>query len=189
MDKSLVDKAVRVVKFGQKAIYLPKFTIALIRTPRLSPYHARFQVPLNFSKFDLRDYLYHAYNVRALSIRSYIEQQPVRAHVSAPRQLFRPEAKKFMTIEMSAPFVWPAEPESWEKWMDEGAEGKKTGRARAEQKLQIEEIEARREEYEVLREQARSVLEGAQREGREAWEKGRSEKWVRSDERGFAVKV
>jgi large subunit ribosomal protein L23 len=169
----------------------PKFTVALIRTPRLSPYHAKFLVPLSFSKFDLRDYLYHAYNVRALSIRSYIHQQPVRDHTSAPRSFFRPDAKKYMTIEMDKPFVWPAEPESWDKWMEKGREepAKAGSRQRAEEKLEVQEMEEKRVLIESLRKHARSVLGEAQREGSGAWEKGRTEKWVGSKEGGFGVKV
>jgi large subunit ribosomal protein L23 len=89
----------------------PKFTVALVRTPRLSPYHARFLVPLDFSKYDLRDYLYHAYSVKAFNIRSYVKQMPVRDTPAQPRHWFRPESKKYMTIEMEQPFVWPETPD------------------------------------------------------------------------------
>lgn len=147
----------RVIRFGKNPIYLPKFTITLLRTPKLSPYHAKFQVPLYFSKLDLRDYLYNAYNVRALSIRSVVQQQPVRDHVDAMRQFFRPESKKFMTIEMDKPFVWPAEPESWEPWG-------KSERAKRDQYAIDEAVGgdtvAIRKEALALREQAQALLEG-----------------------------
>ncbi|KAF2034864.1 mitochondrial ribosomal protein subunit L23 [Setomelanomma holmii] len=100
----------KLIAFGSKKIYLPKFTVAFIRTPSLSPYHARFLVPLDFSKYDLRDYLYHAYNVRCFNIRSYVKQMPVRDTQAQPRHWFRPESKKYMTVEMEQPFVWPEEP-------------------------------------------------------------------------------
>ncbi|KAF2856100.1 hypothetical protein T440DRAFT_384671 [Plenodomus tracheiphilus IPT5] len=101
----------KLIAFGSKKIYLPKFTVALIRTPRISPYHARFLVPLDFSKYDLRDYLYHAYNVRCFNIRSYVKQMPVRDTREQPRHWFRPDSKKYMTVEMEQPFVWPETPE------------------------------------------------------------------------------
>jgi len=89
----------------------PKFTVALIRTPRLSPYHARFLVPLDFSKYDLRDYLYHAYNVKCFNVRSFVKQMPVRDTQAQPRHFFRPDSKKYMTVEMEQPFVWPEIPD------------------------------------------------------------------------------
>jgi large subunit ribosomal protein L23 len=122
----------KLIAFGSKQIYLwdhplshanphwcsysPKFTIALTRTPTLSPYHARFLVPLNFSKYDLRDYLYHAYNVKCHNIRSYVRMMPVRDAEDTPRHFFREESKKYMTVEMETPFVWPKEPENYEEW-------------------------------------------------------------------------
>ncbi|KAJ5020291.1 hypothetical protein J3E73DRAFT_395636 [Bipolaris maydis] len=101
----------KLIAFGSKKIYLPKFTVALVRTPKLSPYHARFLVPLDFSKYDLRDYLYHAYNVKCFNIRSYVKQMPVRDTREQPRHWFRPESQKYMTVEMEQPFVWPEIPD------------------------------------------------------------------------------
>ncbi|CAG5156859.1 uncharacterized protein ALTATR162_LOCUS4652 [Alternaria atra] len=101
----------KLIAFGSKKIYLPKFTVALLRTPDLSPYHARFLVPLDFSKYDLRDYLYHAYNVKCFNIRSYVKQMPVRDTREQPRHWFRAESKKYMTIELEQPFVWPEVPD------------------------------------------------------------------------------
>jgi large subunit ribosomal protein L23 len=82
-----------------------------VRTHKLSPYHARFLVPLDFSKYDLRDYLYHAYNVRCFNIRSYVKQMPVRDTREQPRHWFREDSKKYMTVEMEQPFVWPELPD------------------------------------------------------------------------------
>jgi large subunit ribosomal protein L23 len=61
----------------------------MVRTPGLSPYHARFLVPLDFSKYDLRDYLYHAYNVKSFNIRSYLKHMPVRDTNANQRSWFR----------------------------------------------------------------------------------------------------
>jgi large subunit ribosomal protein L23 len=95
----------------------PKFTVALVRSTNLSPYHARFLVPLDFSKYDLRDYLYHAYSVKCFNIRSYVKQMPVRDTREQPRHWFRGDSKKYMTVEMEQPFVWPEIPdlEAWGK--------------------------------------------------------------------------
>jgi large subunit ribosomal protein L23 len=110
----------KLVKLGTKQVFLPKFTIALMRPPpNLSPYHARFLVPLDIGKLDLRDYLFHAYNIRAVNIRSYVEQQKVCVSDDAQgryRRWHRPRAKKYMTVEMDRPFVWPEEPTDWEPW-------------------------------------------------------------------------
>ncbi|KAL6708416.1 mitochondrial 54S ribosomal protein YmL41 [Coniothyrium glycines] len=100
----------KLIAFGSNKIYLPKFTVALVRTHGLSPYHARFLVPLDFSKYDLRDYLYHAYNVKCFNIRSFVKQMPVRDATHQQRHMFRPESKKYMTVEMEDPFVWPEVP-------------------------------------------------------------------------------
>ncbi|KAF2120624.1 hypothetical protein BDV96DRAFT_641288 [Lophiotrema nucula] len=152
-------KRERVVDFGRKQVYLPKFTIALLRTPWLSPYHAQFRVPLQIAKPDLRDYLFHLYNIRAFNIRSYIKQAPVRDHQSAPRQMFREESTKYMTIEMEEPFVWPEEPtqeeldEEWgqseRKRQDEAAGRSVAGGGEKEEKLR---------KAEALRKQAETVL-------------------------------
>lgn len=94
----------------------PKFTVAMVRAPGLSPYHARFLVPLDFSKYDLRDYLFHAYNVKCFNIRSYVKQMPVRDLQSQPNHWFREDSKKYMTVEMEQPFVWPELPADGAPW-------------------------------------------------------------------------
>lgn len=101
--------------------YRPNFVLTLIRTPKLPPTFAAFVVPLNLNKFDIRDYLYHVYDIRVKSVRSYIQQQKVQqdkpgALVPRPRKWYRPRARKLMTIEMERPFVWPAVPDSFEPY-------------------------------------------------------------------------
>ena len=103
----------------------PSFVVALRRSLRLSPYHARFEVPLWFSKLDLRDYLYHLYNVKAIKIRSVVRQHKVEHVLFTPSQLqlrprrvwHRPPPKKFMVIEMEKPFVWPREPDDFKAYV------------------------------------------------------------------------
>lgn len=144
-----------IATYTNPRAHRPKFTIALIRTPRLSPYHARFQVPLNFSKYDLRDYLYHAYNIKTFNIRSVVKQSPIYQDETAAGHLIREESKKFMTVEMEKPFVWPKKPEDMSPW---GA-----AEAERQRKLTIEEgykmdHRLRREEAHTLRAQAKELL-------------------------------
>ncbi|KAE8352635.1 hypothetical protein BDV28DRAFT_157702 [Aspergillus coremiiformis] len=104
----------------RKQVFLPEFTIALIRTPFLPPRFASFYVPLDFNKLDLRDYLKRLYKVDVLSVRSYVEQQKVTrlrpVQKSGYGKLRRPMAKKKMTVEMKQPFVWPEVPTDLEPW-------------------------------------------------------------------------
>lgn len=91
----------------------PEFVISLVRTPFLSPRYAQFRVPLNFNKLDLRDYLQNLYGVGVVSVRSYIEQQPITRMTRDGRNIGawrRPQAQKRMTVELREPFVYPEEP-------------------------------------------------------------------------------
>ena len=93
----------------------PNFTLTLLRTPFLPPDHATFIVPLNLNKLDIKDYLYHAYDVRVISVRSYVQQQRVqqdkeRAYDPKRNRWFRPRSIKKMTVQMDKGFVWPEEP-------------------------------------------------------------------------------
>ncbi|KAF2691291.1 hypothetical protein K458DRAFT_288827 [Lentithecium fluviatile CBS 122367] len=174
MDAVPVSK--KIIAFGSKQIFLPKFTIALTRTPSLSPYHARFQVPLNFSKFDLRDYLFHAYRIKCHNIRSYVKQMPVRDTREQPRHFFREESKKYMTVEMDTPFVWPKEPKSWEPW---GKKDRKEAIKDMSRGSGAPDHEAQRKEMEALRVQAKEMLGGKppreRKAGREGAKKGKEE--------------
>lgn len=175
-----MDPSLKVIKFGKKAVYLPKAIVALIRTPRLSPYHARFQVPLNFTKFDLRDYLFHAYNVRATNIRSFVKYNAVIKSQAGP--YWRPDADKFMTVQMDKPFVWPEEPKNTAPW--EPAEYKATIELQANE--MGKSMEARRKEIEVLEEEARELVTSA---GIEGWEKRRTPKYISGEEPKYKIKV
>ncbi|KAL3451952.1 ribosomal protein L23-domain-containing protein [Aspergillus insuetus] len=103
----------------RKQVYLPNFTIALIRTPFLPPRFASFYVPLNFNKLDIRDYLQRLYGVGVLRVRSYVEQMKVtrmKRNGNGYGQLRRPQSKKRMMVEMREPFVWPEAPEDMTPW-------------------------------------------------------------------------
>jgi large subunit ribosomal protein L23 len=87
----------------------------MIRNNKLPPTFASFIVPLNLNKLDLRDYLWHAYGVPVIGVRSYIQIQKLRqdkpgAIRVSPRKWFRPRSIKKMTVEMELPFVWPEVP-------------------------------------------------------------------------------
>ncbi|KAJ5246240.1 54S ribosomal protein [Penicillium chermesinum] len=100
----------------------PEFTVALVRTPFLTPRHAQFRVPLEFNKLDLRDYLKRGYGVDVLGIRSYIEQKPITRITRDGRNLGqwrRPKSQKRMTVELVEPFVYPEEPKDMSPWEKE----------------------------------------------------------------------
>jgi large subunit ribosomal protein L23 len=82
---------------------------------------ASFIVPLNWNKLDMKDYLWNAYGVPALSVRSYIQQRRVQQDSDGKvrpriRYWHRPRSVKRMIVEMGdgehgGPFVWPDNPE------------------------------------------------------------------------------
>lgn len=87
----------------------------MIRNSKLPPTFASFIVPLNLNKLDLRDYLWHAYGVPVIGVRSYIQMQKLRQDKPgsiriSPRKWFRPRSIKKMTVEMERPFIWPEVP-------------------------------------------------------------------------------
>ncbi|KAK3390926.1 hypothetical protein B0H63DRAFT_126477 [Podospora didyma] len=90
----------------------PSHIIAFIRPkPRQPPTMATFVVPLKFNKLDLRDYLFHAYNVKVLAVRSFVNQPPPqRKNGVANGKWYRPRSMKMMIAELAQPFVWPDAP-------------------------------------------------------------------------------
>ncbi|EXJ84392.1 hypothetical protein A1O3_05059 [Capronia epimyces CBS 606.96] len=106
----------------RKQIYFPdvKDTVVLMRTPHLGPRYAAFDVPLHFSKLDMKAYLKNIYNVDVLHIRSVVIQAKVqRTDPSSPYSqgaLFRPPSQKKMTVQLAKPFVYPEEIEDLSPW-------------------------------------------------------------------------
>ncbi|KAK3677946.1 mitochondrial 54S ribosomal protein YmL41 [Recurvomyces mirabilis] len=163
-------------RVGMKEIYLPNFNIVLTRTPSQPPTSATFLTPLWFSKLDLRDYLYHAYDIRiGPSIRSYVQQSAIRqGQVKDParpqyKRWHRPRATKRITVELERPFVWPKMPEDLGEWKP--VENKMAG---VEQQGMQERMGGASDAFAVeegrrrgMREQARALLEG-----REKWRPG-----------------
>ncbi|KAI5195167.1 hypothetical protein E4T42_08527 [Aureobasidium subglaciale] len=168
-------------RVGTKEVFLPNFTITLVQTPRMPASFAKFIVPLNMNKLDLRDYLFHVYNVRVVSVRSYIEQQKVtQGKPNAPKQQikrwFRPRAIKKMTVELESPFVWPELPneedlnENWST--DTHKQAQKDNDKYAEQRGRLADTSVDRDERMSMREQAKALLE-------------RKEQWKPAQQLGF----
>ncbi|OLN87985.1 54S ribosomal protein L23, mitochondrial protein 1 [Colletotrichum chlorophyti] len=102
-------------KLGTKQVFLPQHVVTLIRKDRAPPNWATFNVPITFTKFDLRDYLWNLYSVEVTAVRSWVKQLPIeRKRLGAG--YYRPQSQKFMTVQMTKPFVWPAPPEDLEPW-------------------------------------------------------------------------
>jgi len=154
----------------------PNFSLTFLRTPELPARFAKFIVPLDMTKLDLRDFLYHCYNVRALSVRSYVYQRPVEMYEHGLRpnpkkQWTRRKALKYMIIEMDEPFVWPEPPsegELEEKW-DTSAYRKAKQEQEDDQKRQgmynvwrdgTDENPDIKEDRQTLRKQAEELLAG-----------------------------
>lgn len=134
-------------------------------------------VPLSFNKFDLRDYLFHAYSVRTLSVRSFIKQLPIqrvqrgsKRDIPGRRQLFRPKSLKKMSVELEKPFVWPEVPGDLEAW-DHGRYHMLVGEAEARASGQTgkggEDAQGKRRS---IAEQAQMLLRG-----QSVWKAGRGE--------------
>ncbi|TQW00762.1 hypothetical protein V2A60_001811 [Cordyceps javanica] len=106
-------------RLGQKQVYLPTHIITMLRKEHLPPNEACFQVPLTFTKFDLRDYLWNLYNVEVKKVRSYVKGRPLAERPNRPGSTYRPQALKIMTVELAQPFQWPAVPDNLEPWNHE----------------------------------------------------------------------
>lgn len=145
----------------------PDVNIALLRTPGLPANNAKFNVPLWFSKLDLRDYLFHVYNVEVVSVRSYVKQSrvsPGRPGMDRPSmsRWHRPRPTKFMTVELVRPFVWPEEPEDgYKDWnRKELADSDEWQKEINEHHGTLKDTIVNKERRERMREQAKALLEG-----------------------------
>ncbi|KAI5286146.1 hypothetical protein KEM52_002124 [Ascosphaera acerosa] len=150
----------------RKQVYLPDFTVALVRTPFMPPRYATFQVPLEFNKLDLKDYLRNAYGVETLKIRSYVEQQKptreLRFDLPGHGPLRRPKSKKRMMVELAEPFVWPELPADAKKQFASDAYWKaKKGDEEYAEKMQDHFGKRKPEQAaKMLAEQAQALREG-----------------------------
>lgn len=97
-------------RVGEKQVYLPKARIALLRpSAKHTPYQAKFLVPRNFNKLDLRDYLWHVYGLRALNVTVQLLHAKFERGMNDLGRYRGPQYKK-MTIDMEEPFIWPELP-------------------------------------------------------------------------------
>jgi large subunit ribosomal protein L23 len=160
----------------------PNHIITFIRKDHQPPTWATFRVPLKFSKFDIRDYLYHLYNVEVKGVRSWVKQLPLQRKEFGARQTYRPQPQKFMTVELVKPFVWPEVPEDTENWNKKLWEGREKSREEADaaQKAKMTgEIELKStlkqsEDRQALARKAAQLISGELK-----WENGAKldEKW------------
>ncbi|ODQ81445.1 hypothetical protein BABINDRAFT_32726 [Babjeviella inositovora NRRL Y-12698] len=94
-------------RVGGTKLYFPTARVVLLRpNAKLTPYQAKFIVPKSFNKFDLRDYLWHLYGIRALKITTQL-QHAKWTRGPLDRARFRDSQIKKMTIDLEEPFVWP----------------------------------------------------------------------------------
>ncbi|KEY74280.1 hypothetical protein S7711_00438 [Stachybotrys chartarum IBT 7711] len=106
-------------KLGKKEVFLPNHVITFLHKPNLPPHEACFKVPLRFTKFDIRDYLWNLYNVEVTKVRSLVQQQALARRHPGTRSVYRPRPLKFMTVELAKPFQWPEAPSNLEPWGNE----------------------------------------------------------------------
>ncbi|KAL2208666.1 hypothetical protein CC79DRAFT_1366875 [Sarocladium strictum] len=106
-------------KLGTKQVFLPEHVITLLHKTHLPPNEAAFQVPLTFTKLDLRDYLWNVYNVEVSKVRSYVKSQPLTQRPNRPNSWYRPQSIKVMNVELVEPFQWPEAPTDLQPWSNE----------------------------------------------------------------------
>lgn len=95
----------------RKQVYLPKFTITLLKQSP-GPQYAQFHVPMWFNKLDLKSYLKSVYNVDVVHVRSHIKFGRLRRIRSKHNQrsrgpMIRQHSLKYMTVQLVKPFTWP----------------------------------------------------------------------------------
>ncbi|KAK5165595.1 mitochondrial 54S ribosomal protein YmL41 [Saxophila tyrrhenica] len=153
-------------RVGTKELHLPDISITLLRTANSPAHTAKFQVPPWFSKLDLRDYLFHVYDVRILSVRSYVKQSRVqegdpKIPRPQPSRWHRPRPTKFMTVELERPFVWPEEPEDYAEWNKGEMEESEEEQKKLQESLgPTRDTIGNEERRTAMRDQAKALLEG-----------------------------
>jgi large subunit ribosomal protein L23 len=151
----------------------PSHVVTFIRPrPKQPANHALFQVPLKWTKFDLRDYLFHLYNVEVRGVRSFINQAaPERKN--GVGKWYRPQSEKMMVAELVKPFVWPKVPgvedrEGFDYDLHMKYKGYEAQRQREIKNVEKGVIELRTQtktpvDVKGLREQAKAALENPER--------------------------
>lgn len=157
---------------GTNTVHRPNFVVTMVR-PRADapPNIAEFIVPLNLNKLDIRDYLFNLYGVRALGVRSYIQQQKLTMRPRASsRALYRPRAIKKMFVELESPFVWPKEPENYEEWDKKTFEAAKEDQEASQAVLDPATKKKPTTERDSIKEQAKAFLAGEEEWKPTKWE-------------------
>ena len=73
----------------------------------------------------------------------------------------RPRSKKYMTVELERPFVWPEEPEDMSPWNQEQMEAsQKMQEERSERDGTRKDLFVNEDRRKSMREQAKALLEG-----------------------------
>lgn len=93
----------------------PAHIVTFLAPKDKNPNFATFKVPLTFNKFDMRDYLLHAYRTPVVAVRSQLRQRPPKNRGNNGR-LYRPPPIKTMTVQLAQPFVWPSAPTDVKPW-------------------------------------------------------------------------
>ena len=144
----------------------PNVTLTFLHTPKQPADTALFHVPLWFSKLDLRDYLFHVYDVRVLAVRSYVKQSRVQegnveTKKPTPGRWHRPRSKKYMTVELERPFVWPEAPTDFTAWnKEEMAESTKDSEDIGKRMGREGGTIINEDRRKAMKEQAKALLEG-----------------------------
>lgn len=152
----------------------PNHLITMLRPkPNNPPTLATFRVPLTFNKFDMRDYLLHAYKVETAGVRSLVAQQAIEKPEfgGRKRKAHRPRSIKYMIVELVKPFVWPPLPEgdaaaAWKQpgLIEPAIKQQEWYQAKIERTSKTGEMDLRDElpmndDDKSLREQAKKLLE------------------------------
>ncbi|KAI0424594.1 hypothetical protein F5Y09DRAFT_323950 [Xylaria sp. FL1042] len=107
---------VKAFRTGTKQVFLPAHVVTFLSPrPNQPATFATFKVPRTFNKFDIRDYLLHAYKTPVVGVRSQLVAQP-RFKSKTHGRLTRKPPIKLMTVELAQPFVWPRLPPTLEPW-------------------------------------------------------------------------
>ena len=73
---------------------------------------------MTFNKFDLRDYLFNVYRTRVHHVRAFIIGGGMERRDDGKK--YMPAGKKYMSVELEEPFVWPDPPKkpAVEEWRE-----------------------------------------------------------------------
>ncbi|KAK1699931.1 ribosomal protein L23 [Colletotrichum godetiae] len=180
-------------KLGTKAVFLPNHVVTFVRKDKSPPKMATFNVPLTFTKFDIRDYLWNLYGVETTAVRSQVKQSAIERR-STGSGYFRPQSTKVMTVQLTKPFVWPTPPEDLEPWNKKlwaARESVSREQYRGDIRKQLGKLanpskDKESSERKFLRKQAGRILRGS---AAGKWDKGEEKvdldsKWDRAVKKG-----